>query len=108
MAREDTAPPCFAWDGEDLVIRLRVTPRADRNAFGAVRDGRLGLRTTTPPVDGKANATIVKFVAKAFGVPQSQVTLATGARGRNKNLRIARPRKIPAQLADLVSAQPRL
>ncbi len=97
----------FVWDDEDLVVRLRVSPKASRIVFTGIRGDRIGLSTTAAPVDGKANESVVRFVAKSFGVPRSRVALVNGARGRNKSLRISRPTKFPAELADLLSARAR-
>ena len=97
----------FVWDDGDLIVRLRVTPRARRIVFTGIRGDRIGLSTTATPVDGKANESVVRFVAKSFGVPRSRVALLHGARGRNKSLRISRPAKFPAELADLLSARAR-
>ncbi|MEJ2159742.1 MAG: DUF167 family protein [Chromatiales bacterium] len=99
--------PWQGWDGEDLILRVRVKPGCDRSAFTGIIGDRLGIRTTAPPVDGKANKAVTGFLAKAFGVARSDVSLTRGARGRNKSVRIAKPRKIPAEVADLLSAKAR-
>jgi len=100
-------PGWHGWDGEDLILQLRVKPGSGCNGFTAIAGDRLGFRTTAPPVDGKANAAVTRFLAKAFGVPRRDVALTHGARGRNKSVRITKPRKIPAEVADLLSAKTR-
>lgn len=73
------------------VVRVRVTPRADRDAVAGVResDGALLVRTTAPPVDGSANAACVKLVAEALGVRRSQVALTGGQTSRDKRFTVA-------------------
>jgi len=88
----------YRWEGEALVIELRVLPRASRDEFGRVQDGRRRLRVTSPPVEGKANAHIGKLLAKAFGVPRSRVILLSGVTGRDKRFRIEAPRALPPDL----------
>ncbi len=100
-------PDWHGWDGEDLILRLRVRPGSDCNGFTAIVGDRLGFCTTAPPVDGKANAAVTRFLAKAFGVPRRNVALTHGMLGRDKCVRIAKPRKIPAKVADLLSAKAR-
>ena len=56
---------------------------------------RLKISLTAPPVDGKANQRLVKFLAKQFGVAVSQVSLVAGAAHRDKTLRIQQPQKVP-------------
>ena len=78
----------------DLLMRLRVQPRASRDEL-IWQDERLRLRITASPVDGKANAYICNYLAKLFGVARSQVELLSGETGRDKRVRIRQPQKIP-------------
>ena len=86
------------WDGADLVLAVRVQPRAARDEL-KVDGERLRVRLTAPPVDGAANEHLVRFLAAEFGVAPSRVTLVRGATGREKVVRIATPEKIPRALA---------
>jgi uncharacterized protein len=89
----------YRWEGEDLILRLRVQPKASRDAFsGPYGDDEYKITLTAPPVDGKANAHLLKFVAKAFGLPRSQVTLESGAHSRSKCLRLKSPTRLPIPL----------
>jgi uncharacterized protein (TIGR00251 family) len=69
-------------------ISVRVMPRAPHDGIGGVRDGRLVLRLTAPPVEGAANAAAVQVVAHALGVPRSAVRLVSGHSARNKVLEV--------------------
>jgi uncharacterized protein len=69
-------------------LRVRVIPRAKRDALAGVRDGALLVRTTAPPVDGKANAAVVALVAKALGVPRGRVAIVQGQTSRDKVLSV--------------------
>ena len=88
----------YHWDGADLLLALRVQPRAGRDAFGDPVGERLKLRLTAPPVEGKANAELTQFLAKAFGVPKARVQLESGAASRNKRVRILAPARLPLGL----------
>ncbi len=94
----------FRWEGNDLVLHLRVQPKASRDEFAEIQDQRRRLRITAPPTEGKANRHLIGFLAKAFGVGRSQITLETGATGRNKRIRIHAPRRLPIALRELASA----
>lgn len=83
------------WDGEDLLLELKVQPRASRDEFGPPLGERLKVRITAPPVEGKANAHLIRFLAKAFGVPRSAVALVNGAGSRSKSFRIKAPSRFP-------------
>ena len=75
----------LAHDGAE--IRLRVTPRARRNAI-IVEDGLIRVHVTAPPEDGKANAAVAKLLAKSLGVAKSRLTLLRGASSRDKLFRL--------------------
>ena len=63
----------------------RVTPRASRNAVEGVRDGRLLIRVTAPPVDAAANAAVITLLARTLDVAKRQITLIGGERSRTKS-----------------------
>ncbi len=52
------------------------------------RDGAVLIRISAPPVDGKANAALITFVAKTIGVPKGAVTIVRGETSRNKVIRV--------------------
>lgn len=72
--------------GSAVRIPVRVLPRASRMAVGGVRDGRLIVRVTAPPVDGAANEAAVLAVADALGVPTRSVAITSGETSRNKTI----------------------
>lgn len=75
------------WDGADLILQLRVQPRASRDGLERWGEG-LKLRLTAPPVDGKANRHLIQYLAKCLGVPKSAVVIEAGDTGRDKRVRI--------------------
>ena len=94
--------PAGRRDGADLVLELRVQPRASRSEFAGCHGERLRVRLQAPPVDGKANAALVEFIAEAFGVPRARVTIEHGLAGRDKRVRIAGAPAVPEPLRPLV------
>lgn len=88
--------PWFRWDGGDLILRVRVQPRAAKNELAGLHGDRLKIRLTSPPVDGKANAAVIAFVAALCDVAPSRVMLTAGAAGREKTLRVHAPGRLPA------------
>lgn len=70
--------------GDDLVVSVRVTPRAKRNEVGGVMNGKLQVRTTSPPTDGKANKAVIKLLAEFIDVAPSRIKLLRGPASRNK------------------------
>ena len=80
---KQTKPP------QDARIRVRLTPRSGRNELVGWQNGLLRVRVTAPPVDGKANEALERLIAKALGVPKSDVSVASGTRSRGKTVEIA-------------------
>ena len=88
----------YCWEGDDLLLSLRVQPRSKRDEFIAPHGDHFKVRITAPPVEGKANAHLIRFLSKSFGVKRSQVTLEVGQTARNKLVRIQAPAKLPIDL----------
>ncbi|MDA7088850.1 DUF167 domain-containing protein [Pseudomonas sp. SA3-5] len=88
----------YRWDGEDLVLDCHLQPKASCDEFAGLHGERLKIRLTAPPVDGKANAKLLAFLADAFAVSKSQVSLESGQQSRQKRVRIKQPRQLPAVL----------
>lgn len=78
-----------------LVLTLHVQPGARRTEVAGVHGDALKIRLAAPPVEGKANAALLRYLAEAFGVPQRAVTLVRGETSRQKTVRIAAPRERP-------------
>jgi len=94
--------PACRRDGADLVLDVRVQPRASRSELAGVHGERLRIRLQAPPVDGKANAALVEFVAGLFAVPRARVTIEHGLTGRDKRLRLHGVQSLPAPLDSLL------
>jgi uncharacterized protein YggU (UPF0235/DUF167 family) len=69
-------------------LAVRVIPRARRDEVAGERAGRLVVRTTAAPVDGRANEAVCRLVAAHLGVRRQDVTVVAGARSRDKTLRV--------------------
>jgi uncharacterized protein (TIGR00251 family) len=66
-------------------LAVRVTPRASKNEIvDILSDGTVKVHLTAPPVEGKANAALLKFLAKVLDVPLMQLDVVAGAGGRDK------------------------
>lgn len=91
-----------AWRREEdgaVVLVLHVQPGARRTEVAGVHgEGtqmRLKIRLAAPPVDGKANTELVRFLAAEFGASAARVTLVRGAAARRKTVRIESPSQRP-------------
>jgi uncharacterized protein (TIGR00251 family) len=69
-------------------LSIRLQPRARRDEVVGERAGAIVIRVTSPPVDGKANAALCAFVARAAGVSPSRVEVVRGQTARDKVVRV--------------------
>ena len=71
---------------DGVVLAIRLTPRASRNEVQGVTEGVLRVRLQAPPVDGKANEALRRFLADEFDVAPSRVVLLSGETARQKRV----------------------
>jgi uncharacterized protein len=71
-----------------LDVPLHVQPRAKRNQIAGYFNGALKLKVSAPPVDDAANRAVVEFFAALLDLPKSRLCILSGAKSRDKVLRI--------------------
>ena len=71
-----------------MILDLYVQPGAKRSEFAGQHGERVKLRLAAPPVEGKANAALIEFLAEYFGVPRRNVTIVSGLKSRSKRVAI--------------------
>ena len=81
-------PPDSGPAADEALVALRVQPRASADAVLGEREGAIAIRLKAPPVDGQANAALLRFVASRLGVAPRAVVLVRGASGRQKWIRV--------------------
>lgn len=67
-------------------ISVKVKPRASRDALEGWQDDALVVRLTSPPVEGAANISLIRLLAKRTGVARSRIRIVSGDKGRTKVL----------------------
>lgn len=70
-------------------VNVRVAPRASSNHVCGEANGQIKIRLAAPPVDGKANAALIRFLADTLSLPQSAICIEHGLNGRNKRVSIS-------------------
>lgn len=88
----------YRWQGEDLILQCQLQPKAANDEIAGLLGDRLKVRITAPPVDGKANVHLLKWLSKLFKVPRSDIVILQGELGRQKTLLIRAPRQIPPEV----------
>jgi uncharacterized protein (TIGR00251 family) len=84
-----TASPVISAGTAGVRVRVRVIPRASRAELAGVRDGRLVVRVTAPPIEGAANDAVIDLLSHVFDVPRRAVSILSGDTGREKTIVVA-------------------
>jgi uncharacterized protein len=72
---------------EGTLLNLHVSPGAKSTSVeGLYGEGAIKLKVAAPPVGGKANAEVERFLSKLLGVPRSDVNIIRGASSRDKTV----------------------
>ena len=92
--------PQGRMDAEEHALHVHVQPGAKRTEVVGLHGGCLKLRLASPPVDGKANACLIEFLARRLRVKRSQVTITRGMGSRRKTVFVAAAGLQPAALLE--------
>ena len=93
------------FDGPDLVLHCHIQPGARRSELAGEHGERLKIRLQAPPVDGKANTELIRFLSKLFAVPRNAVSIENGELSRQKRVRIQNPVQWPAGIDQPAGSQ---
>lgn len=74
----------YRLDGDVLSLTLHVQPGAKRTEISGLHGEALKIRLAAPPIEGRANEALLRFVADTFDVPMRQVELKQGGQSRHK------------------------
>lgn len=94
----------YTWSGNNLLLDCYLQPKASRSEIAGLFDGHMKIRIAAPPVDGKANAELIKFLAAYFSIAKSRVKIVSGHKGRRKRVCIQGLRALPDGFEALFSA----
>lgn len=90
----------YQTGGDGVTIHVHAQPGARRTEVIGLHGDCVKLRLASPPVDGKANACLIEFLARRLGVKRSQVTITRGTGSRRKTVFVAVARLQPAVLLE--------
>lgn len=78
----------FKENNGSVSFMVRVVPRASKSEIVGEHDGALKVRLASPPVDGAANAELIKLLAKTIGVSRGDVEIVSGNTSKTKQIRL--------------------
>jgi uncharacterized protein len=71
-----------------VIIVVRVQPRASKNEIAGEMAGVLKIRLQSPALEGRANESLIEFLAELLKTPKGAVRILSGERSRIKRLEI--------------------
>lgn len=88
----------YRRNADVITLTLHVQPGAKRSEIAGLHGEALKIRLAAPPVEGRANEALLKFIAVLFDVPLRQVELRQGGQSRHKIVAVADSRVEPESL----------
>ena len=80
----------FHETSDGITFNVKIIPRAKRNEIVGIEGDALKIRLNAPPVDGRANEALVKFLAEELGVPRANIEIVRGETSRHKVVRVTK------------------
>jgi uncharacterized protein (TIGR00251 family) len=75
-------------DSVGVTLSVRAQPGAKRTAivgiYGEGTSAQLKIAVNAPPLDGRANAALIEFLAEMFGLPKNAVEMLSGETAKSK------------------------
>ncbi|MCT8553007.1 DUF167 family protein YggU [Glaesserella parasuis] len=88
----------FCENPQGIRLRIFLQPKASRYQIVGLHDNELKIAITAPPIDGQANAHLLKYLSKLFKVPKSSIVLEKGELQRHKQIFVPEPKLIPKEI----------
>lgn len=80
-----------AWhrrEGDTITLVLHVQPGAKHSAVAGLHGDALKIRLAAPPIEGRANEALLRFIADCFKVPLRNVEIKQGGQSRHKRVEV--------------------
>ncbi len=76
----------YSISRDGIILHIKVVPRASKNEVIGIMGDRLKVKIKAPPVDGEANAEIIRFFSKLLGIPKKQIKILRGLNASSKDI----------------------
>ncbi|MFC0323641.1 DUF167 family protein YggU [Gallibacterium melopsittaci] len=87
---------------QGLLLNIYLQPKASKDQIIGLHGDELKITITAPPIDGQANAHLIKFLSKQFKVAKNQIELRKGELARHKQIFITAPKVIPDEILTIL------
>jgi hypothetical protein len=91
-------PEWYRHNGDCITLVLHVQPGAKHSAVAGLHGDALKIRLAAPPIEGRANEALLRFIAERFQVPLRNVELKQGEQSRHKRIEVRGSKVLPESL----------
>lgn len=91
----------FRFERSAIILTLHVQPGAKHSEIAGLHGDALKIRLAAPPIEGRANEALLRFLAELFAVPLRNIELLRGAQSRHKMVKISGSAVAPQDLPGL-------
>jgi uncharacterized protein (TIGR00251 family) len=91
-------PEWYRCNADSVTLLLHVQPGAKHSAVAGLHGDALKIRLAAPPIEGRANEALLRFIAERFQVPLRNVELKQGGQSRHKRIEVRGSKVQPESL----------
>ena len=73
---------------DSITIECRISPKSRKDSINNIHNGALSIALKAPPIENKANISLIKFLAKQLKIPKKNISLIKGSTSKNKVIEI--------------------
>jgi uncharacterized protein len=88
----------YRIEGDTITLTLHVQPGAKTSSLAGLHGDALKIRLAAPPIEGRANEALLRYLADLFDVPRRNVELKQGEQSRHKRVLVFGSQKTAAQI----------
>ncbi len=88
----------YRYEDGAIILTLHVQPGAKRNGVAGLHGEAMKIRLAAPPIEGRANDALLRYLAELFAVPQRNIELLRGSQSRHKMVKITGSTIMPEEL----------
>ena len=100
----DELPVWLIWKHEGWLVQLAIRSGARETRADGLLNDRLKLFVKAPPIEGRANQTIIAAIAEAVDTTRSGVQLVSGLKSKQKSIGLELPREADAHISQQLAS----
>lgn len=79
----------YCFEENSVIVNVRIQPGSSKNSLEGIISNCLKIKIKSPPVDGKANKELIKFLSKYFKVSKMNVKIINGEKSKLKKIKLS-------------------